>query len=70
MPPRGHLEYLLPYGNDALARDSVIKDFDYEPHDILPSERLFTPKVPKLDSSIDKKSLLSNIKDSGKLKTF
>ena len=50
--------------------DNIANDFDYEPNDILPSERLVTPKAPRLDSSIDRKSILSNIKDSGKFQDF
>ena len=48
------------------ARNGIVNDFDYEPDDSLFHERPITPKVPRLDSSIDRKSLLSNIKDSGK----
>ena len=48
------------------ARNDIANEFDYEPNDGLFYERPITPKVPRLDSSTDRKSLLSNIKDSGK----
>ena len=52
---------------ETATRDNIKNDFDYEPKgDILGTERPATPKIPKLDSSINRKILLSNIKDSGR----
>lgn len=50
---------------ETMTKDNIKNDFDYESGNILAMDRSITPKVPKLDSSTDRKSLLSNIKDSG-----
>ena len=49
------------------ANSNIKDDFDYDPDDVLANDRPVTPKVPRLDTSgSSRKSLLGNIKDSGK----